>query len=552
MTLKLTFHGAAGCVTGFCARLETDQAVLLIDCGMFQGPKTLKALNYDPLPFDPHKVDAVLLTHAHIDHSGLLPKLMKAGYEGPIYATAGTRDLCAVMLADAGGIQESEVRQLNRRNERRGRDAVEPIYTAEDAEPTLALFRKVKLGDPVAVAPGVTAIYWEAGHILGAASIELRVDTQDGPVSLLFSGDLGPGGRDYSADPEGPSGVDYLILESTYGDRERTDATPDDRRRQLAEVLNQAQAAGGPLLIPAFAVERSQELLADILTLMRDGQVPDCDVFLDSPLAIEATEVFRQRGWIRSAGRNPFEDLHASEQLKFLRDPWESDTLDRLKGWHIILAASGMCDAGRVRKHLKRLLWNRKATVLLAGYQAVGTLGRILAEGAERVRIQGEDIQVRAAIRTLDVYSGHADARGLAAWAKARGPVRGGVFLAHGEPPGLEGLKARLAGEGFPESRLFIPVMDQTFRLTAKGAEASEGPRRIAAGAAARPDWHNARAALLLALDARLEGLDDAARTALLKQLARSLADTGGASASTPVAPAQASGPVTADSPGSA
>jgi metallo-beta-lactamase family protein len=552
MTLKLTFHGAAGCVTGFCARLETDQAALLIDCGMFQGPKTLKALNYDPLPFDPHKVDAVLLTHAHIDHSGLLPKLMKAGYEGPIYATAGTRDLCAVMLADAGGIQEIEVRQLNRRNERRGRDSVQPIYTAEDAEPTLALFRKVKLGDPVMVAPGVTAIYWEAGHILGAASIELRVETPEGLVTLLFSGDLGPGGRDYSADPEGPSGIDYLILESTYGDRERTDATPDDRRRQLAEVLNQAHAAGGPLLIPAFAVERSQELLADILTLMRDGQVPDGDVFLDSPLAIEATEVFRQRGWIRSAGRNPFEDLHASDQLKFLRDPWESDTLDRLKGWHIIVAASGMCDAGRVRKHLKRLLWSRRATVLLAGYQAVGTLGRILAEGAQRVRIQGEEIQVRASIRTLDVYSGHADARGLAAWAKARGPVRSGVFLAHGEPPALEGLKARLVGEGFPESRLFIPVMDQTFRLTARGAEAAEGPRRIAAGAAARPDWHNARAALLLALDARLEGLDDAARTALLRRLERSLADTGGEPDSPPVAPTQGSGPVTADSPGSA
>lgn len=196
--LKLTFHGAAGCVTGFCARVEAGDANLLIDCGLFQGSKTLKALNYDAFPFDATKIDAVLLTHAHIDHSGLLPKLMKAGFEGPIYATAGTRDLCAVMLPDAGGIQESEVRHLNRRNQRRGRALVEPIYTERDAVKTLELFERVKLGEETPIVPGVSATYWEAGHILGSASIELRVETADRPVSLLFSGDLGPGGRDYS------------------------------------------------------------------------------------------------------------------------------------------------------------------------------------------------------------------------------------------------------------------------------------------------------------------------------------------------------------------
>lgn len=522
MTLRLTFHGAAGCVTGFCARLETDRAQVLIDCGLFQGSKTLKALNYEPFPFDPRKIDAVVLTHAHIDHSGLLPKLVKAGFEGPIHATAATRDLCAVMLADAGGIQESEVRQLNRRNERRGRDPVEPIYTAEDAEPTLALFRKVKLNDPVEIAPGITAVYWEAGHILGGASIELRVETEAGTKVLLFSGDIGPGGRDYAADPEGPAGVDWLVVESTYGDRERDMITPQDRRQRLAEVLNEAHAAGGPLLIPAFAVERSQELLADILTLMRDGLVPEADIFLDSPLAIEATEIFRQRGWVRSTGRNPFEDLHSSDHLKFVRDPWESDTLEKLSGWHIILAASGMCDAGRVRKHLKRLLWTRKATVLLAGYQAIGTLGRFLSEGAERVRIQGDDIQVRARIRTLDVYSGHADARGLVSWVQARGPVRAEVFLAHGEPPALSGLQDRLAAAGTPADRMLIPAIDQSFDLAGGRARAAgEGARRIAPEAPAQLDWHNARAALLIDLDRRLERLDDAARMALLRRLAR-------------------------------
>lgn len=520
MGLKLTFHGAAGCVTGFCARLDTGSASLLIDCGMFQGSKTLKALNYDPLPFEAADIDAVLLTHAHIDHSGLLPKLMKAGYEGPIYATAGTRDLCAVMLPDAGGIQESEVRHLNRRNQRRGRPPVEPIYTARDAVRTLELFERVKLSEPTPIVPGVSATYWEAGHILGSASIELRVETPEGPVTLLFSGDLGPGGRDYSPDPEGPQGVDHLIVESTYGDRRRAMIDPATRRRILAEELTAAHAAGGPLLIPAFAVERSQELLADILTIMADGQAPEADIFLDSPLAIEATEVFRHRGWNRATGVNPFEGLYARDRLKFLRAPGESDALERLSGWHIILAGSGMCDAGRVRKHLKRLLWRQQATVLLAGYQAVGTLGRFLQDGAQRVRIQGDDVRVQARIRSLDIYSGHADADALVGWVKARQPVRGGIFLAHGEPEALQGLQERLVAAGVDAASLNIPALDQAFELrgTAISRDANVAPR-LPAQAVASLDWHNERAALLLELDTLLEGArSDAARTAILKR----------------------------------
>ncbi|HEY8002773.1 MAG TPA: MBL fold metallo-hydrolase, partial [Phenylobacterium sp.] len=238
MTLKLTFHGAAGCVTGFCALLETDHGRLLVDCGMFQGSKTLKALNYGDFPFDAESIDAVLLTHAHIDHSGLLPKLMKAGFRGPIHATAGTRDLCEIMLADSASIQESEVRQLNRRNQRRGRAEVKPIYTVRDAARCLELFSKVKLGEAVTVVPGVSATYWEAGHILGSASIEVRVETPEGVERLLFSGDLGPGGREYAPDPQGPDGVDYLVLESTYGDRERADMGSGARRALLAKELN--------------------------------------------------------------------------------------------------------------------------------------------------------------------------------------------------------------------------------------------------------------------------------------------------------------------------
>lgn len=527
MSVKLTFHGAAGCVTGFCARLQTDKATVLVDCGMFQGSKTLKALNYGDFPFDAAGIDAVLLTHAHIDHAGLLPKLMRAGFTGPIYATAGTRDLAAVMLADAGDIQESEVRQLNRRNQRRGRPEVEPIYTVEDARRSLELFRKAKLKEPVEIAPGVSATWWEAGHILGSASIEIRIE--DGPetVTLLFSGDLGPGGQDYLPDPEGPSGVDHLIMESTYGDRERARLSGDERRAMLAAELNAAHDAGGPLLIPAFAVERSQELLLDLLRLMDDRAVPEADIFLDSPLAIEATEVFRARGWNRATGENPFQRLHAGDRLKFLCEPAESDRLEDLRGWHVIMAASGMCDAGRVRKHLKRLLWRRDATVMLSGYQAAGTLGRILQEGARRVSIQGDDIQVRARIRSLDVYSAHADAAGLVAWAKARGPVGGRVFLAHGEPDALAGLSARLCDAGLEAQKIVVPALDQSFTIGKAAVEtgaAVPAPARMMRPASARADWHNARQRLLMELNDALEAApDDAAREAVVARLLAAL-----------------------------
>ncbi len=525
----LTIHGAAGCVTGSCYRLQTSRGAILVDCGMFQGSKSLKALNYEPFPFDPKGLDAVLLTHAHIDHSGLLPKLERAGYRGPIWATAGTHDLCEVMLADSAHIQESEVEQLNRRNQRRGRPTVTPIYGKKDAARTMELFRRVKLGEQIEVAPGVTARWWNAGHILGSASIEVTVSEDDGPLRLFFSGDIGPGGRDFLADPEGPAGIDHLIMESTYGDRERPALTPDQRRGLLAAEVRAAYAAGGPLLMPAFAVERTQELLADLLEAMERGEAPKADVFLDSPLAIQVTDVFLRRGYNATAGGNPFEALHAGERLRFLSAPSESDQLERLRGWHVIMAASGMCDAGRIRKHLKRLLWREDATVLLTGFQVQGSLGRLLADGASRVRIQGEDIRVRAKVRSLDVYSGHADAAGLAAWALARRPVAGKVFLCHGEPSSAQALAARLAAAGMPSDRLVLPVLDQSFALSTTGAAPlALSTGRATPAAPAGLDWHNARAALLGELDARLEAeSDDAERAGLIEAIRGLLAAPG-------------------------
>ena len=524
MSVRLSFHGAAGSVTGSCFRLETGQASVLVDCGLFQGPKTLKELNYKRFPFDPGKLDAVLLTHAHVDHSGLLPKLMLAGFEGPIHATAGTRDLSAVMLPDSGGIQEHEVDQLNRRFEHRGRQLVQPIYTAADARDCMKLFSKVRYGDWIPVATGLRARWWDAGHILGSASIEVEIDqdAKEGPrpLRLLFSGDIGPGGSDFVDDPQGPSGVDHLIMESTYGKTERPVLSGETRRRMLADEVKAAHAAGGPLVIPAFAVERTQELVTDLITLMDDGSAPPAQIFLDSPLAIRASEVFFRRGH-NTQGENPFAGMRGSTRFHTTESADESKALERVTGWHVIIAASGMCDAGRVRHHLKRLLWRPEATVLLCGFQAVGTLGRFLQEGQRRVRIQGEEIRVRANIRSLDVYSGHADGPALVAWAKARGPVQGRIFLVHGEPESRKAMAGRLAEAGFDAGRIETPEIDDGFRLTAMASEPERGVEpRLPAGAATELDWHNARSRLLLALDEALdEAPDDAARRAILDRL---------------------------------
>lgn len=521
MSVGLSFFGAAGCVTGSCMLLQTPTAKVLIECGLFQGPKTLKALNYGDFPFDAAELDAVLLTHAHVDHSGLLPKLMLAGFDKRIYATRGTRDLCGVLLPDAGAIQEMEVEALNVRNRRHGKPEVTPIYTARDAEACAELFEPVALEIWEDVAAGVRARWWNAGHILGSASIEVEVANGGQTQTILFSGDIGPGGRSFSEDPTGPGGVDHLVIESTYGDRERPPVGDDERKRLLAEQIVAAHVAGGPLLIPAFAVERTQELIVDLIELMETARAPPAPIFLDSPLAIRASDVF-----LRHDGENaPFERLRESRWLKFTEETRESRAIERVQGWHVIVAASGMCDAGRVRHHLKRLLWRPEATVLLTGFQAVGTLGRLLQDGRRAVRIQGDDVKVAARVQSLDVYSGHADASGLVSWAQARGPVRGAVFMTHGEPEGVEGLECRLKAAGVAGGRVLAAELDQTYRLEPQGAapEARRKPR-LRTGAAAKLDWHNARSEFLAQLHEKLDAAsDDAAREAIIADLAQRL-----------------------------
>ncbi len=523
MSIDLHFFGAAGTVTGSCYLFETDRGRFLVDCGMFQGPKTVKELNYRDFPFAERDIDAVLLTHAHIDHSGLLPKLVRGGFRGRIRATGGTMDLCSWMLPDAGHIQESEVEHLNRRNSARGRRTVEPIYTEEDARHTLQFFEAVDYERWTEVVPGVRARWWNAGHLLGSASIELEFEGRD-RLRVLCSGDIGPDAKLLQADPESPAGFDWVLCETTYGDTDRPNVSPEERRQRLAQEVREAAAAGGALIVPAFAVERTQELIVDLVDLMNRHVIPQAPIYINSPLAIHATQVFVRHARDLEEGID-LPRLMRSPFLHFTETADQSRAIAEVDGFHIILAASGMCDAGRIRHHLKQWLWNPTATVLLTGFQAVGTLGRFLVDGASRVRIQGEEVLVRARIRRIDDYSGHADAPELAAWVAERQPIRRGLFLVHGEPEATNAFARRVARmEGAPN--IVVPRLDEAFDLTAAVATTRRGgDPRLRAEALDRPDWHNDRSRFLLELDEMLDRMpDDAAREELFRSLRRSMA----------------------------
>jgi metallo-beta-lactamase family protein len=527
MGVTIRFCGAARTVTGSCYLFETSTGRFLVDCGLFQGQKTLKALNYGAFPFRPADIDAVLLTHAHIDHSGLLPKLVRHGFTGRVLATRGTIDLCSWMLPDAGSIQESEVAALNRRNAARGRDEVTPIYTQADAVAALQSFTPVDYESWIDVIPGVRARYWNAGHLLGSASIEIEWagSGTEKPLRILASGDIGPDAKLLQPDPEAPAGFDYVISESTYGNRERPPTSPDARRARLAAEVRDAAARKGALLIPAFAVERTQELIVDLVELMERGEIPAAPIFLDSPLAIGATEVFRSH----ADSLDPEVDvarLLNSPQLRFTETVEESKRIARLTGFHIIIAASGMCDAGRIRHHLRNWLWNTRATVLLVGFQAQGTLGRFLAEGTKAVRIQGNEIKVAATIRSIDDYSGHADGSELARWIAARRPIQRGLFLVHGEEPAIAGLAELVSERIIPAARVFQPLLDDVFELsTAAPTPLDAGRRRrLAPEAVVALDWHNDMSKLILDINDRIEAAaDDRARGVIIRRLRRAL-----------------------------
>jgi len=431
----LSFYGAAGTVTGSCSMLETGNLTCLIDCGLFQGNKTVRALNTQPFPFEASGADFLLLTHAHTDHTGLVPKLMAQGFDGPIHATQATIDLMEFMLLDSARIQESDTERSNRWRQRRGKPLIEPLYTQDDARAALKRMKPVEYETWVEVAPGFHVRYWNAGHILGSASIEVKFTEADSgnTMRLLFSGDLGPDEKVFHPEPDAEQGFDYIICESTYGDRTRADYTLKGRREALRKELAAGLERGGNIVIPSFAVERSQELLHDIGALLAEGAIPKATVFLDSPLASKVTEVFVKHAAHLEDVAVPTDALFRDPNFRITQSVDDSKAINDIKQGAIIISASGMADAGRVLHHLKNNIWRPECTVLFVGYQSPGTLGSIIRSGKGDVRIHGKEFKVEATIRGIGNYSAHADQGELLDWIMERAPVAGGLFLNHGD-----------------------------------------------------------------------------------------------------------------------
>ncbi|SMQ73668.1 metallo-beta-lactamase family protein [Altererythrobacter xiamenensis] len=497
--LNLRFHGAAGTVTGSCMEFSLGQSRVLVDCGMFQGSRSLEHLNIDDFAFDPSQIDAVILTHAHIDHSGMLPKLVKGGFTGPIWCTLPTSDLLEHMLADSGRIQEYEAERRNRRRDRAGEEPFVPVYTSSDAMEAWQQCRPIQLEEAFEPAPGFHARLWNAGHILGSASVELNA----GGVRVICSGDLGPENKAFHLDPEGPSGFDFVVCEATYGDRQRERVTIAERRKLLQSEVEAAITRGGNLVIPAFALERTQELLLDLHHLMCSGAIPDVSVFIDSPLANRVTEVFeRHASELEDTGKVNIFD-HPS--FHFVTDVSQSISLNSVSG-AVILAASGMCEGGRIRHHLIHNLHRRDSTVLFVGFQAQGTLGRVIMEGAERVRISGNDVRVRAQIRRIDSYSAHADQTELLDWIDERSPISGSLFLDHGEPSALEAMRRELQRRN-PGLNVRLPQIGELYALAPKEQAARLETGRTDLAEALGRDWQNTYADFATSLKAELAKL---------------------------------------------
>jgi metallo-beta-lactamase family protein len=502
-TPEVIFHGAAGTVTGSCTELRCGDQRILIDCGLFQGSRTLETLNREPFDFDLSAISAVVLTHAHIDHSGLLPKLVAAGFTGPIWCTAATRDLLYYMLPDAGRIQEFEAERRNRRADRADETPFEPIYTEADALSAYEQAHAVDMEHWFEAAPGIRVRLWNAGHILGSVSAEIDA----GGVRLLFSGDLGPEHKAFHPDPTAPKGFDHVICESTYGDRVREHVTIEQRRDLLETEIEAALSRGGNLVIPVFALERTQELLLDIARLIEAKRLKNPRVFIDSPLASRATDVF-------AAHADKLEDVQDGALFRlpafhFIASVNESIALNNVTG-AIILAASGMCEAGRIRHHLLHNLPNRHSTILFVGYQAGGTLGRTLLDGADRVRMSGRDVAVRAQIRRIDSYSAHADQSDLRAWVAARAPIAGSLILDHGETTSLEALRQLMQAENAAPT-IVVPQIGERYALPKDAPAKRLATGRIDLHPSIEHDWQNDYAAFSTGLKRELHAIKDAA-----------------------------------------
>ncbi|HBE78417.1 MAG TPA: MBL fold hydrolase [Firmicutes bacterium] len=463
--MQITFCGAAGTVTGSSYLVETTGGRFLVDCGMFQGSKEIRQLNRQEFIFNPGKLDFVLLTHAHVDHSGLLPKLWKSGFKKKIFTTKATRQLCGIVLPDSGHIQEMEVEWRNRKHQRAGVPLENPLYTAAEALQCLGLFEPKSYNEEFLPLPGVRVRFLDAGHILGSSIIEVFI-TEDGVTTkIVFSGDLGQNNQPIIQDPTLVAEADYVLIESTYGNRLHEDHTQkvDLLRKIIIESVN----SGGNLVIPAFAVGRTQDLLYYIKNLLRSGQIPRIPVYIDSPMAVSVTEIYRdnpdcydeETRQLFAAHESPFE----FPNLKFIRTAEQSKLLNATAKGAVIISANGMCEAGRILHHLKHNLWRPESHILFVGYQADETLGRRLLEGAKVVKIMGEEVGVHAKIHSIGGFSAHADQAGLMDWLAGFTQKPRSIFIVHGENGAQTELAALIKHRLNIDS--FIPKWGERFTL---------------------------------------------------------------------------------------
>jgi metallo-beta-lactamase family protein len=447
--------GAAQTVTGSMHMLEVNRSRILLDCGLFQGRRAESFKRNRNLPFDARKLDAMILSHAHIDHSGNIPNLVSSGYEGNIYATSATRDLCGAMLLDSAHIQESDVAYVNKKRGRQGLPPVEPIYTIAEARASLQGFVSVAYHRTFNVAPGVKATFYDAGHILGSAITVLDIDEDGRRYRLCFTGDLGRVDLPIIRDPETVRDVDYIITESTYGDRQHE--SPPDAQAALCDVVQRTHDRGGKVIIPAFAVGRTQEIVYDLHKLVVSGCLPSLPVYVDSPLAVNVTEIFRLHPECYDVEILSFlqqrEDPFGFYRLHYTRSVAESKALNHLHEPAIIISASGMCEAGRILHHLKNNIGDTRNTVLFVGYQVANTLGRKIVDGWKTVPIFGEKWPVRAEIVSIRGYSAHADRSELLDYirtVKADERLKR-VFTVHGEPAASQALAAGIRDLGLDD-----------------------------------------------------------------------------------------------------
>jgi metallo-beta-lactamase family protein len=443
--MEIQFLGAAREVTGSCHLITVGDRRLLVDCGLIQGSRQDEQRNRDPFPVDMRSIDAIVLTHAHLDHSGRLPLMVKQGYRGPIYTHRATVDLCSIMLRDAGYLNEKEAEWENRKRERKRLALVEPLYTRAMAEDTMEYFRPLGYGDITEILPGVKLRLLDAGHIIGSAIAELWLEEGGTVRKLVFSGDLGHRGAPILRDPVRPDEADLVVMESTYGDRRHRswDATWEE----MKGVMQEAAGSGGNVLIPAFAVGRTQELLYAFKRNYRDWAIDRWMVFLDSPMAIEATEVYEKHWRVYDAEAASMRDEHGGAfdfpNLYYTATADQSRRINRVQAGAMVIAGSGMCDGGRIKHHFKHNIWRDNCHIIIVGFQARGTLGRSLVDGARQIRLWGETVRVAATIHTIGGLSAHADQQGLLDWYGAIGG-RPPVALVHGEPEPMDTLAGLL------------------------------------------------------------------------------------------------------------